>query len=75
MTPDLICGNCHSPRLERLDRERDRLGWWSTYECADCGATGETEHRHDGLWKYHGAVTTPRRADLRELSAQARRGA
>ncbi len=65
---DVICGGCHGANLERTDEERDGIAWWLSYECRDCGATGEVENRHGGVSKYHGDVTTPRRVDLERRS-------
>lgn len=78
MTPEpvypdgVICGACHSRRLERTDEERDGIAWWLSYECSDCGATGVVEERHSGVTCYHGDVTTPRRADLKRASMERR---
>lgn len=69
---DVICGACHSPRLDRTDKERDGIAWWLSYECPDCGATGDVEEPHNGVTKYHDDVTTPRRADLERASMERR---
>ncbi len=61
---DTICASCHCTRLERVDESQDSIAWWLSYRCPDCGATGKVENLRAGGSRYHGDVTTPRRADL-----------
>lgn len=66
---DSICAECFNPRLEETDRERGGLAWWVSFICPVCGATGEVEQLFSGGSKYHGEVTTPRRADMERREA------
>lgn len=67
---DAICADCFNSRLEETGRERDGIAWWVSFICPACGAEGEVEQLFSGSSRYHGDVTTPRRADMDRLEAQ-----